>query len=464
MANPTRKSISNQIIRYKKYLESDPVMKLNSILGSETFLTIIEQCREYRERIFTPFITLMVFITQVLDPDKSCKKALTGFIGIRMGNGQKPCSANTGPYCKARQKIPESTIKKLVDVSGKEAKHRTPLSWKWKGRDVNVVDGTTLLAPDTLTNVAAYPKHKNHAEGVGLPIMRLLVIFSLATGVVLEYAMDTLRGEGTGEPSLLKRVMNNVMTTGDILLGDCGFHSFFLLIDLMEMGCDGLFQAHPYWKFDYRKGKKLAEKDYIVRWRKPKRRPPLMDPDTYRNYPKFLLIRVFTVGRHAYITTMFDNKKYHKNELGELYRFRWQAELHLGSIKTIMGMDRLSCKTPEMVRKEIGVHLLAYNIIRIIMAEASTSHGVRPMQISFKGAVQFVNSFMPALNILDKETRMEMYKYMLWSISNGRVGNRPGRKEPRAIKQRPKQFPLLKKHRNEYRKDLYNPKQIKAAA
>lgn len=464
MRNRTSKTISNQIIYQKKLLDDTLAIKLNSILNSKQFHSIVGQCREYRERIFTPFITLMTFVKQVLDPDKSCRKAVAMVVAERLGQNLKPCSQNTGPYCKARQKLPEPMIKKIVTQFGTEAKNRSPHSWRWKGHNVNIVDGTTCLMPDTIANNKVYPKHNNQNNDIGVPIVRLLVIFSLATGVVLEYAMDAIRGKGTGEPSLLKRVLNNVMQTGDVLLGDSGFHSFFLLRDLMDMRCHGLFQAHPSWKINFSKGKRLGKKDYIVTWEKPRRSPLQMNPEIYHSYPKFIQVRVFKVGGHAYITTILDQKKYHKSELGELYRFRWQAEIHLGSIKSIMSMDKLCCKTPEMVNKEIGIHFIAYNIIRIIMAESGDKHKISPLQISFKNTLQIISSFTPWLNNRDKKINMEMYRHMLMCIAKVKIGNRPGRREPRAIKIRPRLFPILKGNRNAYRIKLHNHRALLHAA
>lgn len=450
-------------MRQKNVLEKAPLIKLNSILFSEESLTIIQQCRKYRERIFTPLITLLIFIKQVLDPDKSCRKAVSRVIATQLSEGTKPCSSNTGPYCKARKRLPESIINKLVEMTGRETSAKCPQQWKWKGRNVNVVDGTTILMPETSENQIEYPKHKNQAEGVALPILRLLVIFSLATGVVLKYAMAPISGKGTGERSLLKNILKPVMKNKDILLGDCGFQSFYLLSDLLEMGYDGLFQALPCWKFNLDKAIKLGKNDHIVTWKKSKRKSN-MDKETYDKYPKNIQIRVFKSKGNFYITTLLENKKYHKNELSQLYGLRWQAELNLRNIKTVMNMKNLTCKTPEMARKELGVNLLAYNIIRILMAESGFAYSISPIYLSFKNAIQYLNSLMPIFISLNKSEHSKIYQKMLYYFSCIKVGNRPGRREPRAVKLRVTQFPLLKMNRNIYRKKLYSDQKIKAAA
>jgi len=452
MRNPTRKYLSNQIARHKNVLDGATDIQLNNILNSENNLKIIEQCREYRKRVFTPFVTLFTFVKQVLDPDKSCRKAISKVIAERLSDHEKACSQNTGPYCKARQKLPESMVKELVQELGKETNSRTPSGWKWKGRNVKVVDGTTMFMPDTVENQNIYPQLGSQKEGLGFPSARLVVIFSLAIGSVIDYAISATRGKGTGEHTLLRQIFHSI-NKGDVLLGDSYFPSYFLMAELYAKGCDGVFQADPHRHYDFRKGNQLGEKEHIVAWKKPKR-PEWMDDKTYKSYPETIKVRECKVNGRIYVSTLLEPRKYHKQEIAQLYKLRWQAELNLKSIKSIMSMEMLSCKTPDMVRKEIGVHLLGYNIIRTIMAESGEAHGISPLQMSFKSTIQFINSFIPLFSYCPKEACMQMYRHVLGMISRTRVGNRPGRNEPKALKRRPKNYPLLMKPRSFYQKEL----------
>ena len=217
---------------------------------------------------------------------------------------------------------------------------------------------------------------------------------------------------------------------------------FFLMCDLKNVGADGIFRGHAQRHYDFRTGIRLGKSDHIAHWEKPGK-PAWMTQEQYDAYPKETQIREFKVNGNVYVTTFLDSNKYHKKELAKIYERRWGVEINLKSIKETMNMDFLSCKTPEMVRKEIGVHFLAYNCIRIIMAEACEKYDAAPWKISFKGAVQLINSFMPQFFKSTVQNNEILYDEMLKSIVKNKVGNRPGRVEPRAIKRRPKAFPLL---------------------
>jgi hypothetical protein len=211
----------------------------------------------------------------------------------------------------------------------------------------------------------------------------------------------------------------------------------------MRQGADAIFPGHTQRRYDFRKGKRCGTKDHITSWKKP-RRPKWMSKESYKEYPDTLSIREFKVNGIVYVTTLLDPSIYFKSELHALYKRRWEVELHLNSIKTVMGMDKLSCKTPEMIRKEIGIHFLAYNIIRKLIVEACVLHKALPWQISFKATVQLLNQFAPRGSHTDKRKRKALHAQMLKIIVTNKVGNRPGRVEPRAVKHRPKTFPVLR--------------------
>lgn len=218
------------------------------------------------------------------------------------------------------------------------------------------------------------------------------------------------------------------------------------MCDLKRRGADGIFRGHSQRHYDFRAGIRLGKNDHITKWKKPVK-PEWMLDEQYSSYPDEVEIREFKVNGNVYVTTFLNSKKHPKQELVQIYGRRWDVEINLNSIKTIMNMDFLSCKTPEMVRKEIGIHFLAYNFIRIIIAMACEKHNVIPRKISFKGTVQLVHSFMPYFANSDAEKNKMLYTEMLKLITENTVGNRPGRVEPRAVKRRPKAFPSLRKPR-----------------
>jgi hypothetical protein len=282
-------------------------------------------------------------------------------------------------------------------------------------------------------------------KGAGFPIARLLVVISLTVGTVIDYAIDAHKGKGTGEQSLLRRIFGCIEEK-DIVLGDRYFPSFFVMADLKKIGADGIFRGQSQRNYDFRKREQLGKKDHKVNWKKPAK-PEWMDEKQYIDYPEQIEIREFKVAGEVYVTTFLDANKYDKKELAKIYKMRWGVEIDLRSIKSVMNMEMLSCKTPEMVRKEIGIHLLAYNFIRIIMAEACAKHGTLPWQVSFKGTVQLLNKFMPYfLNSSANKNKM-LYENMLELLVKNKIGNRTGRIEPRAIKRRQKPFPKLNKPR-----------------
>jgi len=436
----------SQFKNYKKSLVDGKVnISLTAILNSEHCQCILSECREFRDRIYTPVKTVFTFIKQVLNPDKSLKKAVAGVIVEQISAGKKKVSENTGPYSKARKRLPENAVKELVKEVGKSPTKKALKEWKPYGRELKSFDGTNVKMADTKANQKAFPQHKNQKKGAGFPLARIVAVMSLTIGTVVDYAVDAYKGKGTGESSLLRSIFDCI-EKDDIVLGDRYFPNFFLMADLNKMGADGIFRGQSQRNYDFRTGERIGKNDHIVFWNKPSR-PEWMDQEKYDSYPEKIQVREFKVGGNVYVTTFLNGKGYHKKELSSIYQRRWDIEVNLRSIKSIMSMDMLLCKTPDMVKKEIGIHFLAYNFIRIIMAEACALYKAIPLKISFKGTVQLLNDFMPHfLNSSAQKNKM-MYAEMLMLIVKNKVGNRPGRFEPRAIKQRPKPFPTLNRPR-----------------
>lgn len=227
MRNSTQKNKINQIKKHKEVLLDDEGnISLNKILSSEACQTIISECREYRDRIYTPVKTIFMFIKQVLSPDKSCRNAVAGAVLEQISNGEESASINTGPYSKARKRLPTETLYELVRETGKSAALKVPKIWNWHDRAVKLVDGTTVTLSDTEENQEEFPQHGNQKEGAGFPLVRLVAIMSLSAGTVLDYAFASHKGKGTGEHSLLRKIMDCI-EKDDILLGDCYYPSFF---------------------------------------------------------------------------------------------------------------------------------------------------------------------------------------------------------------------------------------------
>jgi hypothetical protein len=440
------KSKALQIKKQKNLLLNNQAnISLTTILNSGRCQEILSGCREFRDRVYTPLRTLFTFIKQVLNPDKSCKKAVAGVVVEELNKGIK-ISSNTGPYCKARQRLSEEAIQDLVKEVGQSPTKKAPLKWKPYGRELKALDGSTNKMADTEANQSVYPQHKKQKKGAGFPILRYVAVMSLTVGTVLNYAIGAYKGKGTGETALFREIFDCI-EEDDIVLGDAYFPNFFVISDLILKKADGIFRAQGQRNYDFRKGERLGKNDHIVCWKRPQR-PEWMDEETYAAYPNEIRVREFKVAGKIYVTTLLQAKKYNKKELAQIYQRRWEVEINLKSIKDIMNMDMLTCKTPEMVRKEIGVHFLAYNFIRVIMAEACEKYDSLPWQISFKGTVQLVNEFTPYFLTSNERENRGLYAELLRLIVKNKVGNRPGRVEPRVIKQRQKPFPKLKRARS----------------
>jgi len=427
-------------------MDSKTDISLTNILNSDRCQRLLSECREFRDRVYTPIKTVFVFIKQVLNTDKSCKKAVAGVAVEQISAGEKPVSSNTGPYCKARQRLPEETVHELEKEIGSAPLKNAPRKWKPFGRNLKVFDGSTVKMADTMKNQNEFPQHKNQKKGAGFPIARFVVVMSLTVVTVIDYAIGAYKGKGTGESSLLRNIFTCI-EKGDIALGDRYFPNFFLMADLSKIGADGIFLGQGQRQYDFRSGECLGKNDHIVFWKKPYK-PSWMTQKEYDSYPDKIRVREFKVAGNVYVTTFLNANKYHKKELASIYERRWDVEINLKSIKAIMNMDMLSCKTPDMVKKEIGMHFLAYNVIRIIMTEACIRHNTIPWKVSFKGTLQLLAEFMP--HFLNSSTRKNktLYAEMLTLIAKNKVGNRPGRVEPRVIKQRHKPFPALKRQRS----------------
>lgn len=434
-----------QLINKKQFLletENDLIL---DILSREEPQRLLNGVGEFRARTYTPLKTLHMNIQQVLSSDKSGTNAVAGANISRLLLEKTVVCPNSGSYTKAKQRFPEGTIYEIVKSVGGSPTQKIPSEWNAYGREAKVFDGTTLTLPDTKANNEQYPKHSNKNPNVGHPQVRLLAIFSLATGSVIDYALDATKGKGTGEVTLLLTLLDS-FNEGEIAIGDALFCNFFLIYELMQKKVDVIVPGHVQRNYDFKEGTILGEKDHITSWDRP-RRPKWMSKEAYKAYPKTIQIREFEVNGIVYMNTFFDASAYPKRELHQLYKRRWDVELNIRSFKTYMGMDKLTAKTPDMVRKEIGVYLLAYNIIREFMVDGGIKGGALPTQISFKGTLQLVNQFTPHFISIPKHKKEAFYSQMLMLIVKNRVGKRPGRVEPRAIRKKSQSFPTLKTDR-----------------
>jgi len=332
-----------------------------------------EQLPTHRERLYTPTTTLSLFMAQAMNSDASCQNTVDRHVVERVFNGLPVCSTITGAYCKARQRLPTERVSALVKQTGQLATQQIPAAWHWRGRSIKLVDGSTITLPDTVENPLNYPQPSTQKTGLGFPIARIVAVLCLSTGMILNAAMGKYKGKGASEHALFRQLIDS-FELGDIVLADRYYASYFVMAMLLDKGVDALFQQHATRETDFRKGQALSTRDHIACWKKPKQRPGWMSQEQYKDFPNEIYVRELKAGKKVLVTTLLSDKEAPKKELASLYYQRWHVERDLRNIKTTLGMEKLSCKTPQMNEKEMWVYFLAYNLIRLVMAE-SARHG-----------------------------------------------------------------------------------------
>ncbi len=417
-----------------------------------------------RERIFTLRRTLYGFLYQILNPACPCREIVRQIQALLALHHQGQAHENTSAYCQARKRLPLDTLCRLRVAVAAAGQRLTPL---WHNLRPKVMDGTTITLPDTLKNQRAYPQPRSQKPGCGFPLMKLVGLFSLGTGVLLGYARSN---EHQSELHLFKGLLEQFQR-GDLALADRGFCSYVVLAWLALRGVPSLFRLHHSRPCDLRKGQRLGKEDRLFTWRKPRQRPVWLPQSWWEQIPAALTVRVIrsSLSRPGYrtksvtlVTTLLDPREYPAPEIAQLYLRRWNIELWFRDIKTTMGMEALRCQSPQMVHKELEMFFLAYNLIRCLMLQAGTMANLTLERMSFKGTVDSLRQFSLAIaQARSKKKQKHLLSQLLLVIARDQVPERPGRREPRAVKRRPKPYDRLNRprhlmkeipHRNNYRK------------
>jgi len=385
-------------------------------------------------------LTLWTFLTQCLSQAKDCASAVVRAIVWRLQHGLAAPSANTGGYCKARAKLPLPLLQELTRHSGQALEQQAPAAWRWRDRRVLLLDGTTATLPDTEANQQAYPQPKQQQPGLGFPMVRLVVLLTFATAALLDAAVGPCEGEGTSELALFRQLLDTVRPK-DVLVADRHFCTYWLVAWLLERRADVAFRLHGARHLHRYQSHRLGKDDWLIRWERPARWA-WMDEDTWRQLPEFLLLRMVRVRvrRPGYrtrlikVVTTLGGSDVSKDDIAQLYHWRWHVELDIRNLKSTLGMAPLRCLTPEMADKEVWTHFLGYNLLRTLLAQAAQQSGLRPRQLSFAAALHAWQEFRGLLqhaNGAEYQTQLRQ----LWGVLQvHRVGQRPGRVEPRRLK------------------------------
>ncbi len=418
-----------------------------------------------RHGIYTTAIMVWSFLSQVLRDGKeaSCQAAVARTVSYCEQAGIDSPTSDTGDYCRARAKLSEAALHELNCEVANEIEAASDASWLWKGKHAKLIDGFTFTMPDTDSNQAEFPQPKTQQPGVGQPIARAVTILSLATACVMDVAIGPYSGKETGETALLRSILDS-LHEDDVAVMDRYYCSFMMIALLLLQGTQVCARKHHLRHSDFRRGRRLGKYDHIIVWTRPPR-PKWMDEETYAQIPEKLELReirynLVVPGRRTQtidvITTLIDANEYTKEEIAELYGFRWNSELDIRSIKESLNLGHVRCKSPEMVRRELSATMLGYNLIRATAAGAALLHDKQPRQISFTSTCQYILAswMLMSCGLIDEAKVDAFRRKLLEQIANCEVANRPGRLEPRVVKRRPKPYKLMQKPRNELRREL----------
>ncbi len=415
-----------------------------------------------REAMLTPAVTFWGFLSQVLSPGSSCREALTKIQVLCASQKQKAPLSDSSVYCKARHRLEVDDLQRIQQHSAQRLEANTAKANLWKGRRTLLVDATTASMPDTPENQECWPQSGNQAEGCGFPTMTLLGLFSLASCALIGFAKATLNAN----ESALLYTLKELFKAGDVIVGDRIYCSYVNINWLSALGVDVVFRKHQSRNSEKCKTKRLGKNDRLVYWSKPQSRAAHsgLTRKLWETLTQTLCVREvrFNIEQKGHrtkeiiiVTTLLDPVEYPVEELAELYLKRWRIELWFDDIKTSMQMDVLRCKTPEMIEKELLVHMIAYNMVRIVMQTAATLHGHAPETMRFKGTVDRIKQWAwPMIVAQNANQRERLHSKLLVSIAEDPVISRPNRYEPRVVKRRAKAYDSMKKPRQQYRDEF----------
>lgn len=404
-------------------------------------------------------LTFWAFFSQIASDDASCAAAVARVQSWSEQRGLPIPSASTGAYCQARSDLPLPLLKAVNESLLSQLNAHLPMSAHWRGLRPRAEDGTSAQMPDTASNRAKYPYVHGQNDGCGFPMVRLGGLIDLSHGGMCEFASSDMNTSELSNHYELEEHLN----CGDVFIGDRLYSSYELIQRLLAKGVHFVGRTHQARKIDFRKGRKISPNERLVVWNKPVQQPKGsgLSQAQWDALPERLEVRLIrTKGpdregkqKTRYLaTTLLDSKAYPADEIASLYFHRWEIEVRFRDIKTTLGMEMLRTKSPKMVEKELLMHQIVYNLMRLIMLKAAINHGVNHRRLSFRGTQQVILAFVHNFCDLVKRPllRIKQRAKMLERIVERIVAERPGRNEPRRVKRRPKCTHWLQKPRSEY--------------
>lgn len=410
-----------------------------------------------RERIFTLARTFWCWIWQVLQANTSCREVVRQVQALFALHG-RPVDESSSAYCQARGKLSLGLLQKIFLGTARRVEQCAPASTLLHARPIRLVDGSGMRLADTPKNRAAFPPPTNQPKGTGFPHLKVVVLFSLQSGAVLAHCIGSLLHH---ELRLFLR-LRPWLKPGDILVMDRAYGVYLVAAWLKRLGVDLVARPPNSRKIDFRKAlKRLGPMDALFVWDKPTKPSPLLRRWEWLALPSHLTVRVvrariqrsgFRIRALTVVTTLLDPQLYPAQEILEAYLKRWRMEMCLDDLKTTLQMESFTCQTPKMVHKELLVFLTAHNFLRWIMAQAAQGSGTDLQRISFKGSWDGFRQFNQALAQIGNgknsaKRRKQLWATFLETLRRDLVPQRPGRREPRAVKRKQK-YDCLNKPRH----------------
>ena len=409
-----------------------------------------------RDRIFSLRLTFECFVWQMLQPHTACRAVVRQVQALGTLAGRGAISAGDSAYIQARQRLPKERLEQAVAATARTADRRAGAGGRLQGRPVKVVDGSTTQLADNPKNQKRYPQPSTQKRGCGFPVLKFVVFMSLTSGAVL----NVLTGSLHVHDLRLLRALWEHLKTGDILLGDRAYGEFTTLAGLPGLGVDVVARLHQRRKVDFRTAKRLGQNDGLFTWAKPCQQSDILAKGEWALLPAEITVRIirctatirgFRNRRLTLVTTLLDAKLYPAEELIALYARRWRLELCLRDVKTTMGMEVLRGKSPDLAEKELLAYLVAHNLIRCVMAAAVAQHEAALERVSFKGSADALRAYSEAIGkARNQKIRRQLWAELLHNVAHDLLRLRPNRTEPRAVKRRPKPFPLLNRPRRKF--------------
>lgn len=409
-----------------------------------------------RDRCFSLRLTFECFIWQMLQPRTSCREVVRQVQALLRLAGRCPIDESDSAYVQARKRLPRQRLEQALTATATAAAKRLPPPATLQGRPVKVLDGSAVQLADTPQNQKRYPQPSMQKAGCGFPVLKLAVLFCLNSGAILHLVLGTLHHH---DLRLLRQLWDH-FNQGDILLGDRAYGEYTTLALAPAHGVDVVARLHQMRKVDFRKARRLGRQDGLFVWTKGWLQSCILSASQWKDIPSPITVRIIRFratirGRRSrritLVTTLLDPILYPADQIIALYARRWRLELCLRDLKTLMGMDHLRCKTPDMVHKELLAYLIAHNLIRCVMAETVAHYAIDLDRVSFKGTADALRQYSMAIaQARNRKIRKQLWQDLLLNLARDLIPKRPGRQEPRAVKRRPKPYPLLTRPRRRF--------------